>query len=89
MHGKRHHRLVAFLCFWVGQDDRLAAPLIYEPFTHGELGVLMPKGSEDLLEYVNTFLEDEKTSGRIDELAEEYIYRYIQDSQEDELQPAA
>ena len=49
----------------------------------------MPKGSEDLLEYVNTFLEDEKTSGRIDELAEEYIYRYIQDSQEDELQPAA
>ena len=59
--------------YYVGQDSRLAAPLIYEPFTHGQLGVLMPKGSEDLLAYVNDFLEDEKTSGRIGELAEKYI----------------
>ncbi len=63
--------------YYVGQDSRLAAPLIYEPFTYGQLGVLMPKGSEDLLDYVNDFLEDEKSSGRIDALAEEYIYRYI------------
>ena len=63
--------------YYVGQDSRLAAPLIYEPFTQGELGILMPKGSEDLLAYVNAFLQQEKTSGRIDELAEEYIYRYI------------
>lgn len=75
--------------YYVGQDSRLAAPLIYEPFTHGELGVLMPKGSEDLLEYVNDFLEEEKASGRIDELAEEYIYRYISGDQEEELSPAA
>ena len=61
--------------YYVGQDDRLAAPLIHEPFTHGQLGALMPKGSEDLLEYVNDFLEAEKASGRIDELAEAYIYR--------------
>ena len=64
--------------YYVGQDSRLAAPLIYEPFTNGQLGVLMPKGSEDLLAYVNAFLEEEKTSGRIEELADEYIYRYIQ-----------
>ena len=64
--------------FYVGQDSRLAAPLIYEPFTHGELGVLMPKGSEDLLAYVNAFLEEEIASGRINELAEEYIYRYTE-----------
>ena len=63
--------------YYVGQDERLAAPLIYEPFTHGELGVLMPKGSDALLAYVNDFLEQEKSSGRIDELAEKYIYRYI------------
>jgi len=63
--------------YYVGQDDRLAAPLILEPFNHGELGVLMPKDSEDLLEYVNGFIEDEETSGRLSELAEEYIYRYI------------
>lgn len=73
--------------YYVGQDSRLAAPLIYEPFTSGYLGVLMPKGSEDLLEYVNGFLEKEKTSGRLDELAEKYIYRYI--TTEEELQPAA
>jgi ABC-type amino acid transport substrate-binding protein len=73
--------------YYVGQDSRLAAPLIYEPFTHGELGALMPKGSEDLLEYVNGFLAEEAESGRLDELADEYIYRYIQ--AETEMEPAA
>ena len=73
--------------YYVGQDSRLAAPLIYEPFTTGQLGVLMPKESEDLLEYVNGFLAEEKANGRLDELAEKYIYRYIRT--EEELQPAA
>ena len=73
--------------YYVGQDSRLAAPLIYEPFTDGQLGMLMPKGSEDLLEYVNQFLDDEKKTGRLDELAEQYIYRYIMT--EEEQQPAA
>ena len=63
--------------YYVGQDSRLAAPLIYEPFTKGQLGVLMPRGSEDLLGYVNGFLAFEKNSGRLEELAEEYIYQYI------------
>ena len=62
--------------YYVGQDSRLAAPLIHRPFTNGQLGVLMPKGSEDLLAYVNRFLEMEKSSGRIDELSDKYIYRY-------------
>lgn len=65
--------------YYVGQDSRLAAPLIYEPFTNGQLGVLMPKGSLDLLDYVNAFLKEEKDSGRIGELADKYIYRYIQE----------
>ena len=68
--------------YYVGQDDRLAAPLIYEPFTDGLLGVLMPQGSEELLDYVNDFLEEERESGRIEELAEEYIYRYIDEKQD-------
>ena len=62
--------------YYVGQDPRLAAPLIYAPFTHGELGVLMNNGSEDLLDYVNTFLANEKASGRIDQLAAQYIYQF-------------
>ena len=73
--------------YYVGQDSRLAAPLIYSPFTRGELGVLMPKGSEDLLGFVNAFLEKEIALGRRDELAEKYIYRYI--DAEEELEPAA
>ncbi len=73
--------------FYVGQDSRLAAPLICEPFTRDQLGVLMPKGSEDLLGFVNQFLADEKDSGRIDELAEKHIYRYIRNGEE--IQPAA
>ena len=73
--------------YYVGQDSRLAAPLIFEPFTRGELGVLMPKGSEELLDYVNAFLAEQKASGWLDELAEKYVYRYIRT--EEELQPAA
>ena len=73
--------------YYVGQDSRLAAPLVQEPFTHGEIGVLMPKGSEDLLNYVNDFLRKEKESGRIDELADEYFYRYLET--DEELAPAA
>lgn len=73
--------------WYVGQDSRLAAPLIFEPFTRGELGVLMPKGSEELLDYVNAFLAEQKASGWLDELAEKYVYRYIRT--EEELQPAA
>lgn len=73
--------------YYIGQDDRLAAPLIYEPFTHGELGVLMPKGSEDLLNYVNEFLAKEKASGRIDELAGNYFFKHSIDGEA--LKPAA
>ena len=69
--------------YYVGRDDRLAAPLIHEPFTRGELGVLMPRGSEDLLEWVNAFLEEERSSGRLEELADEYIYGAPQDEAQD------
>ena len=66
--------------WYAGQDSRLATPLIYEPFTQGQLGILMPKGSESLLGYVNEFLKKEKASGRIDALAEEYIYQNSNDA---------
>ena len=73
--------------YYTGQDERLGAPLIHEPFTNGELVGLMPKGSEELLAYVNEFLAEEKKTGRLDELAEKYIYRNT-DSDQD-LEPAA
>ena len=39
--------------YYVQTDTRLAAPLLNAPFTHGEIGVLMQKGQEDLLQMVN------------------------------------
>ena len=69
--------------FYTGEDPRLAAPLIHEPFTNGQLGFLMPKANEALLEYVNAFLEREKENGRLEELAEKYIYRNSEEARED------
>ena len=59
--------------YYVSQDPRLAAPLLNKPFTRGELGFLLPPGSEPLLEYVNAFIAKERESGRLDELAEIYL----------------
>ena len=47
----------------------------------------MPKGSDDLLAYVNAFLTAEKETGRIDELADDYIYTDTETNEE--LKPAA
>lgn len=59
--------------YYVSQDPRLAAPLLNAPFTRGELGFLLPPGSEPLLEYVNAFIAKKRKSGRLDELAEIYL----------------
>lgn len=60
--------------YYVQIDKRLAAPLINKPFTHGELGILMPKGYDRLLKYVNKFIQEGKDSGFIDMLANKYIF---------------
>lgn len=65
--------------YYAGKDPRLAAPLLDRPFTHGQLGVLLPPGNEALLEYVNGFLERERRSGRLDELSEKYLHLGVQD----------
>ena len=62
--------------YYSGEDERLAAPLIEAPFTHGFLGALMPQGSDELLQFVNNFILQETLSGRISELTQEYIYVY-------------
>lgn len=59
--------------YYVSRDSRLAAPLLNAPFTHGELGFLLPPGSGSLLEYVNGFIAKERGSGRLDELSEIYL----------------
>ena len=58
--------------YYVQTDPRLAAPLINEPFTHGEIGVLMRKGQEDLLQLVNDVIRQMKSDGSLRLLHEKY-----------------
>ena len=64
--------------YYVKADSRLAAPLLNEPFTHGEIGALMQKGQEDLLQIVNSVIRQMKTDGSLCRLHEKYglVYAY-------------
>ncbi|MBR2233095.1 MAG: transporter substrate-binding domain-containing protein [Prevotella sp.] len=64
--------------YYVQSDTRLAAPLLNEPFTHGEIGVLMQKGQEDLLQMVNNTIQKMKSDGTLRRLHEKYglVYAY-------------
>ena len=59
-------------------DPRLAAPLLNTPFTHGEIGVLMRKGQDDLLQIVNNSIRQMKSDGTLRSLHEKYglVYAY-------------
>ena len=54
--------------WYVRNDPRLAAPLLGAPFTHGEIGVLMRKGQDDLLAFVNDALRRMAADGTLDAL---------------------
>ena len=64
--------------YYVQADPRLAAPLLNAPFTHGEIGVLMQKGQEDLLQMVNSVIFQMKSDGSLRKLHEKYglVYSY-------------
>ena len=64
--------------WYVKNDPRLAAPLINKPFSHGEIGVLMRKGQDDLLTLVNTVITQMKADGSLRKLHEKYglVYAY-------------
>ena len=64
--------------WYVQNDPRLAAPLLNAPFTHGEIGVLMRKGQDDLLALVNVVIAQMKADGTLRQLHEKYglVYGY-------------
>ena len=64
--------------WYVQNDPRLAAPLLNNPFTHGEIGVLMQKGQDDLMEMVNNVIRQMKVDGSLRQLHEKYglVYAY-------------
>lgn len=64
--------------WYVQNDPRLAAPLLSQPFNHGEIGVLMRRGQDDLLAYVNAVIACMKSDGSLRRLHEKYglVYGY-------------
>ena len=64
--------------YYVNVDKRLAAPLLNNPFTHGQIGVLMQKGQDDLLAMVNNVIRRMKADGTLRRLHEQYglVYDY-------------
>lgn len=64
--------------WYVQNDSRLSASLISEPFTHGEIGVLMRRGQNDLLAEVNRIIRTMKKDGSLKALHEKYglVYNY-------------
>ena len=64
--------------YYVQTDPRLTAPLLDAPFTHGEIGVLMRQGQDDLLALVNSIIRQMKSDGTLRQLTEKYglVYAY-------------
>ena len=55
------------------KDARLAAPLIHEPFTRHSCGILMQKGDQEFLNYINFVLAELKMDGTLPRLEEKYL----------------
>ena len=62
--------------WYVQNDTRLAAPLLDKPFTRGQIGVLMRKGQDDLLDVVNATVRQMKADGSLEALHEKYGLQY-------------
>ena len=58
--------------YYVQTDPRLASPLLDAPFTHGEIGVLMRQGQDDLLALINSLIRQMKSDGTLRQLTEKY-----------------
>ena len=65
--------------YYVKTDERLSAPLLSAPFTHGEIGILMRPGQEGLLVFVNAAIRKMRVDGTLRSLCEKYglIYSEI------------
>ena len=62
---------------WVKREPRLAAPLVDKPFagTRHSCGILMAKGDQEWLNYVNFVLAELRMDGRLEQLEVKYLGR--------------
>lgn len=58
---------------YVRMDKRLAAPLKETPFTRHSCGILMQKGDQEWLNYINFVLAELKMDGTMAKLEEKYL----------------
>ena len=54
-------------------NSKLAAPLLKDPFTKNTFGVLMQKGDQDFLNFVNFWLAELKGNGTLAQYEKDYI----------------
>lgn len=62
---------------WVKREPRLAAPLVDKPFegTRHSCGILMAKGDQEFLNYINFVLAELRMDGRLENLEIKYLGR--------------
>lgn len=58
---------------YVREDSRLAAPLINEPFTRHSCGILMARGDQEWLNYINFVLAEFRMDGTMEKLESKYL----------------
>ena len=58
---------------YIRKDSRLAAPLINAPFTHHSCGILMEKGDQEWLNYINFVLAELRMDGTMAQLEMKYL----------------
>ena len=58
---------------YVRMDNRLAAPLKDKPFTRHSCGILMEKGNQEWLNYINFVLAELRMDGTLENLEEKYL----------------
>ena len=64
---------------WVKREPRLAAPLVDKPFegTRHSCGILMEKGDQEFLNYINFVLAELRMDGRLEKLEVKYLGRKL------------
>ena len=58
---------------YIRADKNLAAPMINEPFTRHSCGILMQKGDQEFLNYINFVLAELRMDGTLDKLENKYL----------------
>jgi len=60
---------------YIELNDKLAAPLMKAPFTRHSCGILMQKGDQEFLNYINFVLAELKMDGTLAKLEKKYLYK--------------